>query len=408
VRPLRESREFRLLWGGQVVSEFGSRITLVAVPYQIFQLTGSTLAVGLVSAAELVPLLVFALVGGAIADATDRRRMLLITESTVTLTSIGLVVNALLPHPRVWLLYVLAALSTAGFSLGAPAMRSLVPWLVPQEQMPAAMALEGLYGNFAAVAGPAAAGVLIAAIGLPATYLIDVATFAASLVSLSLLPSFPPVVGAERPGLGSLLEGLRFVGRTPVLLGIFLVDTNAMVFGMPSALFPAIAVEHFHGGAAVTGYLFAAPYAGALVASALSGWTSRVHRQGLAVCIAAAAWGAALVAFGYSTALWIALLMLAAAGAADMVSAIFRSTIVFAASPEGMRGRLTGIELAQVTSAPTLGNVEAGVLASLTSVRVSVVSGGIACVVGTGLIALALPALLRYDSRRARPPAVAS
>ena len=402
IRPLRESREFRLLWSGQVVSELGSRITIVAVPYQVFQLTGSTLMVGLVSLAELVPLLVFSLAGGAIADAVDRRRMLLVTESSVMLVSAGFVVNALLAHPRVWVLFILAAFATAGFSLGAPAMRSLVPYLVLREQTPAAMALEGLYGNLAAVAGPAAAGVLIAALGLPATYGIDVATFAASLGTIALLPSFPPARTGSRASVSTLLEGLRYVARTPVLLGIFLVDTIAMIFGMPSALFPALAVEHFHGGAVVTGYLFAAPYAGALAASALSGWTGRVQRHGLVVCVAAGLWGAALVAFGFADALWLALLMLAAAGAADMVSAIFRSTILFGASPEEMRGRLSGIELAQVASAPTLGNVEAGLVASLAGLRFSVVSGGIVCIVGTVAVAAAVPALLRYDSRRSR------
>jgi MFS family permease len=286
-RPLRESRNFRLLWTGQAVSFLGSEITLVAIPFQVYALTGSTLAVGLISLFELVPLLAFALVGGAIADATDRRRLILLTEIGFMAVTFGLVVNALLPEPRVWILYLLAALSVACWSLGAPAMRSLVPLLVKEEQIPAAMALEGIYGNLGAVAGPALGGILIATIGLPLTYGLDVLTFAASLATVWALPSFPPVPDADRAGVRSMLEGLRFVRNRKILLAIFLVDTNAMIFGMPSALFPAVADRQFDAGAEVVGFLYAAPYAGALVASLLSGWMGQVHRQGAAVAIAA-------------------------------------------------------------------------------------------------------------------------
>ena len=401
-RPLRASREFRLLWTGQAVSFLGSEISLVAIPFQMYELTRSTLAVGLISLVELGPLLIFSLVGGTIADATERRRLILLTEVGVALTSGGLVANALLAHPRVWALYALAGVGTACWTLGAPAMRSLVPLIVREDQIPAAMALENIYSNFGAVAGPAVGGVLIAAIGLPATYALDIATFAASIATVAALPSFPPVADAERATVGSFLGGLRYVARRKELLGIFLVDTNAMVFGMPSALFPALADRTFHAGAQVVGLLYAAPYAGALLASLLSGWTGRVRRQGLVVVVAAAGWGLALVAFGFATALWLALLMLALAGAADLVSAVFRSTILFAASPEGMRGRMSGIELAQVVSAPTIGNLEAGVVASLTSLRFSIVSGGIACVAGTIALAVALPALIQYDAQRKR------
>ena len=398
-RPLRESRNFRLLWTGQAVSFLGSEITLVAIPFQVYELTGSTLAVGLISLFELVPLLAFALVGGAIADATDRRRLILLTEIGFMAVTGGLVVNALLPEPRVWILYLLAALSVACWSLGAPAMRSLVPLLVKEEQIPAAMALEGIYGNLGAVAGPALGGILIATIGLPLTYGLDVLTFAASLATVWALPSFPPVPDADRAGVRSMLEGLRFVLNRKILLAIFLVDTNAMIFGMPSALFPAVADRQFDAGAEVVGFLYAAPYAGALVASLLSGWMGQIHRQGVAVAIAAACWGLALIGFGLASALWLALFMLALAGAADTVSAIFRSTIVFASTPEGMRGRILGIELVQVAGAPTLGNLEAGVVAALTSIRTSIVSGGILCIAGTAVACLAIPQLIRYDSR---------
>jgi MFS family permease len=398
-RPLRESRSFRWLWLGQSVSYLGSRIVGVAVPYQVYELTGSTLAVALVSAVELVPLLTLTLLGGSIADAVDRRKMLLWTESGLLLTGIGFVVNASLEEPRVWPLFVLGFLSAAFFCLGVGAMRSLTPHLVPDEQLPAASALNGIYSNFGAVAGPAAAGVLIATIGLPLTYLLDVVSFGASLASIVVLPRIAPSPEADRPGIRSVIQGFRYLRGHKVVLGTFLVDSNAMVFGMPSALFPAIG-ERLGGGAATVGYLYAAPYAGALVCSLLSGWTGHVRRQGLAVLVAAATWGAAITAFGLVDSLWPALVFLAVAGGADLISAVFRSTILLSATTESMRGRLAGIEFAQVASAPTLGNVEAGLVASLTSIRFSVVSGGVITVAGTLLIGLLMPALVRYDAKR--------
>ena len=401
VRPLR-SRHFRNLWIGQSISFFGSNITYVAIPYQTYQLTGSTLLVGLIALAELVPLLTLAVVGGTIADAVDRRRLLLITELGLVVCSALLVVNATLDEPRVWALFVLAAAITSFWALGSPALRSLTPRLVPEDQLASASLLNSAYHSLGAVAGPATGGLLIAGVGLTGTYLIDVATFAASLVAIWRLPSFPPHEQAERAGLRSMVEGFRFVRSKPVILGIFLLDSNAMVFGMPSALFPALAEHRFGGGASTVGFLYAAPYAGALAATLLSGWVSHVRRQGVAVAVAAALWGVAILLFGFATSLPLALVLLAFAGAADNVSAAFRSAIVLAATPDEMRGRVSGIELAQVASAPTLGNVEAGVVASLTSLRFSIVSGGVLCVAGTIVIAAAFPALLRYDARRPR------
>jgi MFS family permease len=337
-----------------------------------------------------------------VADAVDRRRLLLYSEIGFALVSVALAVNASLAQPRVWALYVLDFLGTLVFSFGTPSMRSLLPRIVTEDQLVAANALESLYGNFAAVAGPAAGGLIIAGVGLTGTYLIDVASFGASLASIWLLPPLPASPEADRPSLRSIIDGFRFVRRQSVVLGIFLVDTNAMIFGMPMALFPAIGA-HFGGGSKTVGFLYAAPYAGALLASIFSGPLARVRRQGLGVVIAAAAWGAALVAFGFATALWLALLLLAVAGAADFVSAVLRSTIVLVATPDELRGRITGIEFAQVAAAPTLGNVEAGVLAALTSIRFSIVSGGLACIAGCGVLALAIPALLRYDAKQGGP-----
>jgi MFS family permease len=361
--------------------------------------------VGLLGLAELIPLLIVPLIGGAIADALDRRTVLIRTEVGMAVITGLFFVNALLPHPQVWLLFVLASLAAGVYSLGWPAMRSLVPRLVPEDEVAAANALDGVYSSLGAVAGPAFGGVLIAAAGVPWTYGIDCATYAASLLAITALPKLRPLEEVDRPSLRSIVDGFRFLKGRQALIGIFVVDSNAMVFGMPSALFPAIALHRLGGDASTVGYLYAAPYAGALLGSLLSGWTSHVRLQGLAVTICACAWGAAIAGFGFATNLWPALVLLAIAGGADFYSAVLRSTILLRATPDHLRGRLRGIEFAQVASAPSLGDLEAGVLASLTSLRFSVVSGGVLCIAGCIVTALALPGFLRYDARSDSVPA---
>jgi predicted MFS family arabinose efflux permease len=309
-----------------------------------------------------------------------------------------LLANSLLDRPRVWVLFAAEVVGTCGWSIARPAMSAATPRLVPRELVPSAVAVQSVYSNFAHVAGPAFGGVLIAAVGLPGAYAVDVATFAASITAVWLLPAIPPVGPAARRGLHAIREGLRYVRTRRVLLGILLVDTNAMIFGMPSALFPAFA-EHLGGGPRTVGVLYAAPYAGAFAASLVSGWIGRVRRQGLGVCVAAAAWGVAISAFGLTSLLATAAAALAVAGGADFVGAVLRDSILLTASPDELRGRLSGIELAQVAGAPALGNLEAGVVASLAGVRASVVSGGLLTVVGTVAVAAALPALVRYDAR---------
>jgi MFS family permease len=397
--PLRRYPAFRRLFIGQTISTFGSEIAAVAAPFQLFQLTHSTLQVGLLSLCELFPLLTLTIVGGAIADAVDRRRLLFVTEILLALVAVGFAANASLTHPRVWAIYVLVTLAMSIFSLGVPGMNSVIPRLVERHELAAANAIENVYGSTTNVAGPALGGILIAVLGLRGAYLLDAGTFAASLWSVWRLPPLPPAHDAERPSLRTIKEGFRFVRRKDVLLGMFLIDSNAMVFGMPRALFPALALHRFHGGAGILGLMYAAPYAGALVSSVLSGWMTHVRRQGLVVAIAAGLWGVAIAAFGFASSLWLALLLLAAAGAADNVSAVLRGTILWTVTPDELRGRVSGIEFAQVASTPALGNVEAGLLASLTSIRFSIVSGGLACVAGTVLVALAVPAFIRYDAR---------
>src|SRR3954467_2110349 len=397
--PLHVSKPFRWFWLGQVAKDLGGQLVVVAVPYQVYQLTGSTLAVGLVGFVELVPLLTLTLVGGALADAVERRRLMLLTQLGIAATTLLLLANALLPEPQVWALFVLGFAGASFFCLGIGGMRSVVPRLVPEEKVAAAAVLESISGSFSSVAGPAAAGLLIKFVGLPATYAIAALAFIPRLLSIAQLPRIPPVANVDRVSLNSILDGFRYVKTQPVVLGFMLVDVNAMVFGMPMALFPAIATHRFDDPTLV-GYLYAAPYAGALVSSLASGWIPHVRRQGLAVVIAASGWGIAIAAFGFTNTLWAGLLLLAVAGAADNISAVFRATIMLSATPESLRGRLTGIEFMQVASAPTLGNVEAGVVASLTSLRFSIVSGGFLCVMGTVVVSLLFPALLRYDSKR--------
>ena len=372
--------------------------TFVAVPFQLYHLTGSALQVGLLSICDAVPLLLFAAIGGTIADRLDRRKVVLLTDVGLMAVAALLAVNAFAAKPQVWTLYVLAFVATSLWSLGAPALRALMPGLVPPDQLAASQALQSIYSQTAAIAGPAVGGVLIAAAGIGWAYVIDGATFAASLAAVLRVAPAPVVGEVAREALESLREGWRFLRRQPVILGTFALDTNAMIFGMPQALFPAIAAHHFHAGARVVGLLYAAPSAGALVAALTSGWIAHVRRQGLAVAAAIVVWGAAIAGFGFATALWLGLALLAVAGIADEISAILRSTILFACTPDHYRGRMQGFELAQVASTPALGNVEAGVVASLTSLRFSVVLGGIACALGALAVIAALHSLFRYDA----------
>jgi len=395
--PLRRRRDFRLLWIGQAVSLFGSMITYVALPYQAYHLTGSSLVVGLLGLAELVPLLGAAFIGGALADAFDRRRMMQLTELSFAGCSLVLVGNALLAHPHVWVLFAMSVAQATLDGLQRPSLDALTPRLVERDELMAAGALSSFRMTLGAVAGPALGGVLIATAGLPATYAVDTATFVISLAALRMMRAVPPPPDAEPPSLHRIAEGVRYAGSRQDLIGTYVVDIVAMFFGMPMALFPA-AATHL-GGAGVLGLLYAAPAAGSLLATVTSGWTAHVHRHGAAVCIAAAGWGAGIVAFGLAPNLGVALIGLVIAGGADMVSGIFRTTIWNQTIPDHLRGRLAGIEQVSYSTGPLLGNVESGVVASLASVRASVVSGGVLCIAGVAIAALALPAFWRYDAR---------
>ena len=396
ITPLR-GREFRLLFLGQLISFFGSMITFVALPFQMYDLTGSTLAVGALGACEFFPIVTVALVSGALADAFDRRRLVLVSELGSALVMATLIGNSLLADPHVWVLFACAVLLAAFYALLRPPLDALVPRVVPREQLKAAMALEWVRGDVGMLVGPAVGGVLIAAFGVTVTFGIDLATFLISLGFLSAMRASPPAPGADRPSLRTIAEGLRYARGRPDLLGTYLVDINAMFFGMPQALFPALAAGY--GGAEVLGLLLSAPAAGSILVALLSGWTRHVHRHGRAVALAACGWGLAIIGFGLADALWLALLCLAVAGGMDAVSGLFRNVIWNETIPDRLRGRLAGVEMVSYTSGPTLGNFEAGLVASFAGVRTSIVSGGVMCVVGTGVVLTFLPALWRYDAR---------
>ena len=337
--------------------------------------------------------------GGALADAKDRRRLVIGAELGALAITTLLLANSQASWSRLWPLFVLATATAALNAFRRPSLEALVPMLVPREEVAAAGAIRSLFWTTGAVVGPIAAGLLIGRFGVGSVFVAQLATFCISLPAYRALGATPPPPNAERASLRSVIESFRFARSQPVLMGTYLVDFNAMIFGVPTAVFPALAETRF-GGPEVLGLLYAAPYAGSLIASATSGWTSRIHRHGRAVILGAGAWGAAILAFGFSNSLVLSLILLAVAGGADMVSGIFRMTIWNQTIPQRLRGRLAGIEFANVAGGPAIGDFEAGVVAELTSVKFSIVSGGIACLAGTALLAWRLPEFLRYDSRR--------
>ncbi len=399
--PLRRSRDYRLVFTAAGVSGFGSFITYVTIPYQVYQLTGDPLLVGLIGVCELVPLLLMAFVGGALADFLDRRLLVLGAEVGFTLLCGVLLLNSLGTAPQLWLLYLVAALTAALDGLQRPAMEGLTPRIVAPDDIPAASALNSLRMQLAQLGGPAVAGVLIASVDLAWVYAIDLATFAFSLLCLALVRAVPPPPAADRPSLRSVVTGLRYARSRPELLGTYLVDMNAMFFGMPQALYPFMAERL--GGPAVLGLLYSAPAVGSMLATLGSGWTARVHRHGLMVVLAAGAWGLAIVGFGLVTSLWAALFFLVLAGAADMISGLFRMIIWNQTIPDHLRGRLAGIEMLSYSTGPLLGQLRSGLMARTPlGVQGSIVSGGILCVVGTVALAAVLPSFLRYDGREGR------
>jgi len=396
-QPLRRDRDFRWLWSGQAVSGIGNQITRLALAYQVYALTGSTLAIAGLTLFQLVPILIFSLGAGSIADAVDRRRMLRITQLGMMASSTAFFMLALQRSVPLVAIYLVAFISGAFSSLDQPARSSAIPRLVPRERLPAALALGQLNFQTASVVGPTVAGIMIATVGVAGAYLVDVATFTASLLALTRIAPLPPFAGASRPGLSAIREGLRFAWERRVILATYVIDLDAMVFGMPTSLFPALALDVFHAGPTGLGLLAAAPSVGALLGALLSGWVSRVRRVGLAVIIAVGIWGVAITLFGLSVfSLPLALFFLAVAGAADVLSAVFRATIVQLAAPDQLRGRIASIQFLVVTSGPRVGDIEAAAVASVIGAQASVISGGVLCLLGLVGVVRLFPELARH------------
>lgn len=401
--PLRLDRDFRLLFIGQAVSVAGRMITTMVLPYQVYVLTGDLLAVGLLSLVQLVPVLVFSLGGGAVADAVDRRRLLLVTQSLLALTALGLALVAFLPSPPVAAVYALAFISSGLASVDQPARSSAIPRIVPPERFQSAINLNQVMFNGGSVIGPAVGGVILATLGVGPAYLVDFLTYGAAIAAVLMIAPIPPAPGAQRASLAAVAEGVRFARRQPPVLGTFVVDLVAMVFGSPRALFPAMALDVFRVGPAGVGLMSSAVALGATVASFLTGWTTSVRRPGRAVIIAVAVWGVAIAAFGAAVVSFpIALLCLAIAAGADVFSAVLRSYIVQTLTPDGLRGRVSSIHILVVTGGPRLGDAEAAAVAALVGPAWSVISGGLLTLVGLGVIQLAMPQFSALDMDEAR------
>ena len=406
LEPVRRDRDFRMLWLGQLVNGLGRQVTVVALPFELWQLTHSSLSIGALALVQLAPILVFSLGGGAVADAVDRRRLLIVTQLLLAATSLTLAVLAMQPSPPVWALYAVAFVAAGVGAVDGPARSSALPRLVPRERLPAAIAVNWLSGQTVAVAGPVFAGVLIATSGVAAAFIFDVLTFLASLVALLVIAPIPPHPEARRPSLRSIAEGLAFARDRRILLATLAVDFDAMVFVMPSSLFPQLALTVFNTGAAGYGLLNAAPAVGALIGAAFSGWVGSVRRPGRGVVAAVAGWGAAIVAFGLLTAYFpLALICLAVAGGADVVSAVLRGSIVQLATPDRLRGRLSSIYMLVVTSGPRFGDAEAAAVAAVAGPQFSVVSGGVLCLLGLIVVVRLFPQLTAYELGHSEGPA---
>ncbi|MGW2640997.1 MFS transporter [Streptomyces sp. NPDC001348] len=395
--PWRASADFRKLWLSGLISNFGSFLTFVALPVQLKDLTGSAAAVGAVGAVQLVPLLVFGLYGGALADALDKRKLIWWTEAGQGLLSAVLLCNALLPRPAVWPLYAVAALSSALVSVQRPALDSLWPRIVAHDDLPAAASLNSLRWTVGGVAGPAVAGVVVAYAGLGAAYAADLATFVISLAYVVRIAPCPAAHEAAKPSLRSVAEGARYAWSRKELLGTYAVDLAAMFLAMPLAVLPFLADELDADWS--LGLMYATVPLGSMLVSLTSGWTSRVHRHGLMVVLSAVLWGLAIAAAGVVGNIWLVLLFLTVAGGCDMVSGIFRGAMWNQTIPDELRGRLAGIELLSYSVGPTVGQVRSGGFAAWWGVRASVWSGGLLCAGAVGLLALFLPRLMTYDVR---------
>jgi len=387
-RPMQIPPYRRLLLG-QGTAFIGSMLTQVAVPVQVYAISGSSLYVGLVGLAGLLPIVIFGLYGGAIADAVDRRRLFVASSVGAWVVTLALLAQTLLNLS-------LVVVQSAMFAVSSSTRGAIIPRIVPTDLVPAANTLNYTVGTFGGVVGPLLAGVVVSLNhGFAYAYAIDAALFLAALYTALRLPAIPPDGSLGRPGLRSVIDGLRFIAARPVLIMSFGVDIVAMVLAMPRALYPEVADERFHG---TVGPLYAAIAIGSLLAGMWSGWIGRVSRQGVALTVAVAAWGASVAIAGLAHQLWLAVLLLAVAGAADLVSAVYRQTILQTYAPDEMRGRMQGVFIAVVAGGPRLGDLRAGAMGAATTATISWVGGGIACVAVVIVAALAVPSFWRYST----------
>ena len=395
--PLRKYPDFRRLWAAGLVSYFGSMITYVALPFQVKELTNSFLAVGLIGLVEIAPLIIFGLYGGVLADRVNRKIMIWVTEfASMFLTAI-LLINALLPEPKLWVLYVVAALFSAVDGLQRPSADAILPRLVGHDDLPAASALMSLLWQFGVITGPSLAGILIATFGVASGYALDILTFFISLIFLAKVRSVIPTNTSKKPTLSSLGEGLKYATSRKDLMGTYLVDLSAMFFAMPTALYPFWADQLDAPWA--LGLFYAAGTIGSLIITLTSGWIRNYHKHGRAVTLAALGWGLAILLAGVANSLWLVLFFLTLAGASDMVSALFRSAIWNQSISDDYRGRLASIELLSYSVGPLGGQTRAGLVAERTSLRTSVISGGLLCITFVGFFATMLPEFRKYDGK---------
>jgi MFS family permease len=395
--PLKKSRDFSLLWAAGLISYFGSMITYVAVPFQIKELTDSYVAVAISGLVEIVPLVIFGLYGGVLADALDRKKLIWVTEALSLLFTGILLINSLMDSPNLLLIYIVSGLFAAVSGLRQPAMQAALPRLVDHEDMTAAAALMSLRWQVGVIVGPAVGGILISSYSVAVGYAADIATFMISIALIAFMKKIPPSHEAEAPSLSALIDGVKYAFSRKDLLGTYLIDLAAMFFAMPTALIPFWADQL--GAPWALGLLYAAMTIGSVAITLTSGWTKNVHFYGRAIMWAAIGWGVAIALSGATNYLWLVLLFLALAGASDMVSALFRSAMWNQTIPDNLRGRLAGIELLSYSLGPLAGQMRAASMAAVTSLSISVTSGGIICVIVVVLLASFLPDFRKFDIR---------
>lgn len=394
--PLKVSRDYRLLFFGQLISFFGSMMTFIVVPWHMYQLTGSSAMVGFIYLVEFVPMLILALIGGALADFFDKRRLLRWTEFGQGAASLMLLVNSLLPQPRVWVLFLCVAVHAGLAAIQRPAFESFIQKIIPPELMTSVMALNSIRWSLGAIISPALAGIVAVKFGPSFAYGLDLVTFVGTIYAVYAISAVESPANADRPGIRGIIKAWKYAFSRQELIGTYFIDIAAMFFAMPQALYPALAV---YFGEQYVGFFPAAIAAGALTASVTSGWTKSIHRHGLMVTIAAAMWGVAITIFGFSDSLVVALGFLFAAGFFDMISGIFRGSIWNQTIPNHLRGRTASIEMISYLTGPMLGSAKMGIVAERFGVKAALVSGGILCVVSVLGAAVFLPKFLKYDGR---------